>query len=129
MDTCTSSYGLRKKLLTSVREPMAKFGNALELRLNLISINGGLVQLVLEEEPSKNYFNVLYAMPKVLNAVWELIPGFILPHAKGSEYPESLFFRVIRAFVGMAKSSTGLGPHGAPLQMGKILNNFWGMGW
>ncbi|KAK9220155.1 hypothetical protein WN943_008803 [Citrus x changshan-huyou] len=75
---------------------MAKFGNALELWLNLISINGGLVQLVnknlegtvLEEEPSKNYFNVLYAMPKVLNAVWELIPGFILPHAVGSE-PQS----------------------------------------
>ena len=31
--------------------------------------------------------------------------------------------------LGMAKSSTGLGPHGAPSQMRNFFNNFWGMGW
>ena len=38
------------------------------------------------------------------------------------------FFYIINDELGMAKSSTGLGPHGASPQMGKFFNNFWGMG-
>ena len=40
-----------------------------------------------------------------------------------------LLILVLDVIIGMAKSSTGLGPHGAPPKMGKILNNFWEMGW
>ncbi|KAL2242086.1 UNVERIFIED_CONTAM: putative feruloyl esterase A [Sesamum indicum] len=43
---------------------------------------------VLEEEPNKNYFSVLYVVPKILNAVYELIRSFILPWRKGEEYKE-----------------------------------------
>ncbi|XP_010552519.1 PREDICTED: uncharacterized protein LOC104822855 [Tarenaya hassleriana] len=49
-----------------------------------------------EEEPNKNYFNLFWAIPKVLNALWELTRSFILPHWKGPEYREGWFFRCFR---------------------------------
>ena len=53
---------------------------------------------VLEEEPNKNYFSLLWFIPNRLNAVWELIRSFILPLVKGSEYKESwwmTFWRLV----------------------------------
>ncbi|MCI30247.1 feruloyl esterase A, partial [Trifolium medium] len=37
----------------------------------------------LEEEPNKNYFSVFWVIPKILNAVWEVIRGFLLPLVAG----------------------------------------------
>uniref|UniRef100_A0A1J3IGZ6 Lipase n=1 Tax=Noccaea caerulescens TaxID=107243 RepID=A0A1J3IGZ6_NOCCA len=49
-----------------------------------------------EEEPNKNYFNILWAIPKIMNAVWELIRSFIIPHWKGEEYKEGWFLKCFR---------------------------------
>ncbi|XP_037491961.1 triacylglycerol lipase OBL1 [Jatropha curcas] len=51
---------------------------------------------VLWEEPNKNYFNLLWAIPKNINAVWELIRSFILPWVKGQNYREGWFMTVFR---------------------------------
>ncbi|KAG6408360.1 hypothetical protein SASPL_131365 [Salvia splendens] len=51
---------------------------------------------VLEDEADDNYFSLLYVVPKVLNAVYELIRGFILPWIKGEEYREGWFMRLFR---------------------------------
>ncbi|XP_052204155.1 triacylglycerol lipase OBL1-like [Diospyros lotus] len=49
-----------------------------------------------KEEPNKNYFSLLELLPKILNAVWELIRSFIIPYIKGQEYKESGFLKLIR---------------------------------
>lgn len=54
-----------------------------------------LLQVVLEE-PNKNYFSMLWFMPKCLNALWELMRGFIIPYTNGSDYKESWFMRLFR---------------------------------
>ncbi|KAL3840407.1 hypothetical protein ACJIZ3_024998 [Penstemon smallii] len=51
---------------------------------------------VLGEEPNKNYFSLLYVVPKILNAIFELIRGFILPWIKGKEYKEGWFMKLLR---------------------------------
>ncbi|CAN0922318.1 Triacylglycerol lipase OBL1 [Linum grandiflorum] len=53
---------------------------------------------VMEEEPNKNYFGVLWVVPKVLNAVWELVRSFIGPwiSIKGKEMRETWLMRVFR---------------------------------
>ncbi|KAJ9166244.1 hypothetical protein P3X46_021022 [Hevea brasiliensis] len=56
---------------------------------------------VLWEEPNKNYFNLFWAIPKNLNAVWELIRSFIIPCVKGRNYREGWFMRVFR-IIGLA---------------------------
>ncbi|XP_052118768.1 triacylglycerol lipase OBL1-like isoform X1 [Arachis duranensis] len=55
---------------------------------------------VLEEEPNKNYFSVLWVIPKILNAVWELVRGFFLPLVKGKEYKDTWLMTLAR-FVGL----------------------------
>ncbi|KAH0857910.1 hypothetical protein HID58_086171 [Brassica napus] len=49
-----------------------------------------------EEEPNKNYFNILWAIPKVMNSVWEMIRSFIIPYWKGEEYREGWFLKCYR---------------------------------
>ncbi|KAF3642675.1 putative subtilisin-like protease-like [Capsicum annuum] len=64
---------------------------------------------VLEEEPNKNYFSLFWVLPKVLNAVFELIRGFILPWIKGSDYKQSwseIIFRMVGLII------PGLSAHG-----------------
>ncbi|EEF52390.1 uncharacterized LOC8278856 [Ricinus communis] len=51
---------------------------------------------VLREEPNKNYFNLLWVIPKNLNACWELIRSFIIPFVGGREYREGWFMKVFR---------------------------------
>lgn len=51
---------------------------------------------VLEEEPNKNYFNLLWVIPKNLNAVWELIRSFIIPFVDGKDYREVWFMKLLR---------------------------------
>ncbi|KAK0577190.1 hypothetical protein LWI29_029298 [Acer saccharum] len=64
---------------------------------------------VLVEEPNKNYFNLLWIVPKYLNAVWELIRSFIIPYTAGPDYRESWFMRFARV-IGLV--IPGLPPHG-----------------
>ncbi|KAJ8539517.1 hypothetical protein K7X08_013769 [Anisodus acutangulus] len=64
---------------------------------------------VLEEEPNKNYFSLLWVFPKVLNAAFELIRSFILPWIKGSDYKQSwseIMFRMVGLVI------PGLSAHG-----------------
>ncbi|KAK2452580.1 triacylglycerol lipase OBL1 [Trifolium repens] len=51
---------------------------------------------ILEEEPNKNYFSVFWVIPKILNAVWEVIRGFLLPLIAGREYKQNLFMTLFR---------------------------------
>ncbi|PSS31432.1 Lipase [Actinidia chinensis var. chinensis] len=63
------------------------------------------------EAPDKNYFSLLWAIPKNLNAVWELIRSFIIPRTKGPDYKEGWFLRLLRVF-GLA--IPGLSAHFPP---------------
>ncbi|KAK1383276.1 Fungal lipase-like domain containing protein [Heracleum sosnowskyi] len=51
---------------------------------------------IVAEEPNKNYFSLLDAIPKSANAVWELARSFIIPYTRGTEYKEGALLRVIR---------------------------------
>ncbi|CAL9242277.1 unnamed protein product [Arabidopsis halleri] len=49
-----------------------------------------------EEEPNKNYFNLLWVTPKIMNAMWELVRSFVIPYWKGGEFREGWFLRCFR---------------------------------
>ncbi|EFH70924.1 lipase class 3 family protein [Arabidopsis lyrata subsp. lyrata] len=49
-----------------------------------------------EEEPNKNYFNIFWVIPKILNAVWELIRSFIISCWQGKEYREGWLLTCFR---------------------------------
>ena len=51
---------------------------------------------VLPEEPNKNYFSLLWVLPMIMNAIWELIRGFIMPYMVGPDYKEGWFPRMWR---------------------------------
>ncbi|KAA3453609.1 Lipase, class 3 [Gossypium australe] len=51
---------------------------------------------VLPEQPNKNYFSLLWVIPKMVNAVWELIRGIILPYMYGPDYKEGWVLRMLR---------------------------------
>lgn len=64
---------------------------------------------VMKEEPNKNYFSLLWALPKYVNAYWELIRGAVLPYIEGPDYREGWFLRLYRV-IGLA--IPGLSAHG-----------------
>ncbi|KAJ9559966.1 hypothetical protein OSB04_005126 [Centaurea solstitialis] len=51
---------------------------------------------VMEEEPNKNYFSLVWIIPKYVNAIWEVIRSFILPYWKGKEYKEQNLEKLFR---------------------------------
>ncbi|KAF5468247.1 hypothetical protein F2P56_012413 [Juglans regia] len=53
-------------------------------------------ELWFEKEPNENYFSLLWAIPKYLNAFWELIRSFIIPCIWGPDYSETLLMRMFR---------------------------------
>ncbi|XVE55881.1 hypothetical protein DITRI_Ditri03aG0192700 [Diplodiscus trichospermus] len=50
----------------------------------------------LPEEPDKNYFSLKSVFPKMVNAKWELLRGFIMPYIVGPDYKEGWFLRMWR---------------------------------
>ncbi|KAG2666329.1 hypothetical protein I3760_15G053500 [Carya illinoinensis] len=66
---------------------------------------------VLLEEPNKNYFGLFWEIPKHINAVFELMRGFIIPYIKGEEYEESLLMKMCRV---MGLMIPGLSAHLPP---------------
>ncbi|XP_022765958.1 uncharacterized protein LOC111310838 [Durio zibethinus] len=51
---------------------------------------------VLPEEPNRNYFSLLWLLPYHINAIWELIRGFIIPYVQGKDYKEDWVLRMWR---------------------------------
>ncbi|KAH9758213.1 Lipase 3 domain-containing protein [Citrus sinensis] len=75
-----------------------KFGEYMKENLNKYDVNyrSCYQGKVMEEEPNKNYFNLFWVAPKIINAVWELVRGFILPYKKGPDYREGWLLRLAR---------------------------------
>ncbi|XAR57790.1 Triacylglycerol lipase [Bertholletia excelsa] len=66
---------------------------------------------VLDEEPNRNYFfNPLYWIPMKLNALWEIIRGFLLPFMEGWDYKEGFYQKCSR--VAGLLTLVGLAAHG-----------------
>ncbi|XP_042757423.1 triacylglycerol lipase OBL1 [Lactuca sativa] len=55
---------------------------------------------IMEEEPNKNYFSPLSALPKLINAVWEIIRSFMIPYTRGEDYSEGFVLKMYR-FIGL----------------------------
>lgn len=51
---------------------------------------------IVSEEPHKNYISVFAAIPRFLNAIWELVRSFILPYRKGADYKEPWLLVLLR---------------------------------
>ncbi|POO02811.1 Fungal lipase-like domain containing protein [Trema orientale] len=51
---------------------------------------------IVEEEPNKNYFSPLKAIPMMVNAFGELVRSFTLPRRSGADYIEGSFLRLFR---------------------------------
>ncbi|XP_038724079.1 triacylglycerol lipase OBL1-like [Tripterygium wilfordii] len=56
---------------------------------------------IVEEEPHKNYVSLLATIPRMINALWELIRSFIIRYRKGPEYAEGWLLILVR-LVGVA---------------------------
>ncbi|XP_038899591.1 triacylglycerol lipase OBL1-like [Benincasa hispida] len=57
---------------------------------------------IVKEQPNKNYFSLVWVIPKYLSAWWELIRSLIIPLVKGFDYYESLLMkggRVVGLFI------------------------------
>ncbi|WJZ92000.1 hypothetical protein VitviT2T_011033 [Vitis vinifera] len=65
---------------------------------------------IVAEEPNKNYFSPLMAIPKTMNAVWELIRSFIIGHSKGKDYTEGWFLRAFRVLGLIVPGVSAHGP-------------------
>ncbi|KAI9165122.1 hypothetical protein LWI28_008269 [Acer negundo] len=61
-----------------------------------IYYNRHYIGKVVEEEPNKNYFSPLLAIPMMMNAWLELIRSFTIFYTKGPDYREGWFLKVFR---------------------------------
>ncbi|CAH1421100.1 unnamed protein product [Lactuca virosa] len=51
---------------------------------------------IMEEEPNNNYFSPLSTLPKLINAVWEIIRSFMIPYTQGADYSEGFVLKMYR---------------------------------
>ncbi|PWA68493.1 hypothetical protein CTI12_AA279250 [Artemisia annua] len=51
---------------------------------------------IVDEEPNKNYFSLLSAIPKLINAGWEIIRSFVIPYTRGADYSEGFLLKMYR---------------------------------
>ncbi|KAL2528536.1 alpha/beta-hydrolase superfamily protein [Forsythia ovata] len=51
---------------------------------------------IVAEEPNKNYFSLIWLIPKIINVSWELIRSFIIPYTRGKDYKEGGLLRFLR---------------------------------
>lgn len=51
---------------------------------------------VVEEEPNKNYFSIMWIIPKIINAVWELVRSFLIKYRRGPQYEEGYVMKFMR---------------------------------
>ncbi|CAN6466654.1 unnamed protein product [Victoria cruziana] len=65
---------------------------------------------LMSEEPNRHYFSLVYAIPEILNAIWEIVRGIFIGLVMGKEYEEGLFQLLFRC-VGLI--IPGLPAHGA----------------
>ncbi|XP_027074032.1 triacylglycerol lipase OBL1-like [Coffea arabica] len=49
-----------------------------------------------DEAPNKNYFSILWLIPKIINSIWELIRSFIKGCVWGSDYKETGLMQLLR---------------------------------
>lgn len=56
------------------------------------------VKQVVEEEPFKNYFSIGALVTKRVDALWEIVRGFLLPRIYGPEYTEGWVLKGCRLF-------------------------------
>ncbi|XP_031740340.1 uncharacterized protein LOC101203391 isoform X2 [Cucumis sativus] len=56
--------------------------------------------MIVKEQPNKNYFSLLWLIPKYVNAWLELVRSFLIPFVKGYDYYESLAMKGVR-FIGL----------------------------
>ncbi|XP_050943659.1 triacylglycerol lipase OBL1-like [Cucumis melo] len=56
--------------------------------------------MIVKGQPNKNYFSLLWLIPKYLNAWLELVRSFLIPFVKGYDYYESLAMKGVR-FIGL----------------------------
>ncbi|XP_031498186.1 triacylglycerol lipase OBL1-like [Nymphaea colorata] len=64
---------------------------------------------MMNEEPNKNYFSLMYVVPKLVNAIWEILRGIFIGLVVGKEYEEGWFQLLFRC-VGLV--IPGLPDHG-----------------
>nr|GFB87018.1 putative feruloyl esterase a [Tanacetum cinerariifolium] len=51
---------------------------------------------IVDEEPNKNYFSLLSAIPKFINAGWEIIRSFVIPYTRGADYSKGFVLKMYR---------------------------------
>nr|GEX08090.1 fungal lipase-like domain containing protein [Tanacetum cinerariifolium] len=51
---------------------------------------------IVDEEPNKNYFSLLSAILKFINAGWEIIRSFVIPYTRGADYSKGFVLKMYR---------------------------------
>ncbi|KAF6145779.1 hypothetical protein GIB67_016228 [Kingdonia uniflora] len=58
--------------------------------------NSFYIGKIVIEEPNMNYFSLIWMLPKILNALYELMRSFGIYYTRGQDYGETWFLRVFR---------------------------------
>ncbi|XP_071731972.1 triacylglycerol lipase OBL1 [Rutidosis leptorrhynchoides] len=75
------------------------------------------VEQKVDEEPNRNYYELLYLIPEYVNAVWELMRGMMMGMIYGEEYKETWVGIMMRV---MGLAIPGLSAHAPPNYINSI---------